>query len=163
MQPSVNFGCLFWDSRDTHRLTAQCELILLEVINHMALCDKSTCPFYNQCRSAALDVEPSPGAVLPQNPPHSRESASAQDDTEPSGGPACCMLGCSTAAPECQSGTRLSRPLVFRSLTVPCKYKTFFQGQAYGDPDEDTDSSAGPGRGPRALPLFFLSLWSGRA
>lgn len=54
LQPSINLGCLFWDSGDTHRLAIQCELILLEIINHMVLCDKLTCPLYNQCCSAYL-------------------------------------------------------------------------------------------------------------
>lgn len=53
-QPSINLGCLFWDSGDTHRLAIRCELILLEIINHMTLCDKLTYPLYHQCCSACL-------------------------------------------------------------------------------------------------------------
>lgn len=43
LQPSTNSGCLFWGTGDTYRLAIQCELILLEITNHMALSDASTC------------------------------------------------------------------------------------------------------------------------
>lgn len=43
---------LFWVGGDARRLAIQCELISLEVINHMALCDRSARPFDDQCRWA---------------------------------------------------------------------------------------------------------------